>query len=90
MSVAAAYKALDYELKTYGFWPQDLIGVLILFILMHGVFNSIMLDAVTVGPIFYAAWRGRKRPPFYLRSLFLFVSTPPVFAVSARREVIRR
>lgn len=90
MSVVAAHKALDYELKTYGFWPPDLIGGLILFILIHGIFNSIMFDGVVVGPVFYAAWRGRNRPPFYLRNLLLFVSTPPVFAVSARREVIRR
>lgn len=85
-----AFKALDYDLKTYGFWPPDLIAVLLVFVLVHGIFNSLTLDLVGVGPLLFAAWRGRRRPPVYIRSLFLFASTGRRFGVSRRRERLPR
>ena len=39
MSVEPAFKALDYDLKLYGFWPLDLFGLFVLFGLIHGVFD---------------------------------------------------
>lgn len=85
-----AFKALDYDLKTYGFWPPDLIAVLLIFVLVHGIFNSLTLDLAGVGSLLYAAWRGRRRPPVYLRSLFLFTSTGKRFGVSHRKEHVTR
>ena len=90
MSVVPAFKALDFDLKTYGFWPPDLVALLLLFVLIHGIFNSLTLDAVIVGPGFCAAWRGRRRPPAYLRSLFLFTSTAQRFGVGHRKEGVTR
>jgi hypothetical protein len=84
------FKALDYDLKTYGFWPPDLIVLLLAFVLVHGPFNSLVLDLIVVGPLFYAAWRGRRRPPVYLRSLFFFSSTAQRFGVGHRKETITR
>lgn len=90
MSTVPAFKALDYDLKTYGFWPPDLIVMLLLFVLIHGIFNSLLLDLVVIGPGLLAAWRGRRRPPAYLRSLFYFASTAQRFGVGHRKEVIIR
>jgi hypothetical protein len=90
MSAVPAFKALDYDLKTYGFWPPDLISVLFIFVLVHGIFNSLILDLVVIGPVLYAAWRGRRRPPVYLRSLFFFASTARRFGVGHRNEAISR
>ena len=90
MSTVPAFKALDYNLKTYGFWPPDLIGVLLLFVIIHGIFNSLVLDAVIVGPGVCAAWRGRRRPPVYIRSLFYFASTAPRFGVGHHKEGVSR
>ena len=90
MTMVSAYRALDYDLKTYGFWPPDLIAVLLIFVLVHGIFNSLILDLAVIGPILYAAWRGRRRPPVYLRSLFFFASTARRFSVGRRNEAIPR
>ncbi len=84
------FKALDYDLKTYGFWPPDLIILLLTFVIVHGPFNSLLLDLIVIGPLLYAVWRGRRRPPAYLRSLFFFASTAQRFAVGHRREAIVR
>ena len=86
MSVEPAFKALDYDLKLYGFWPLDLFGLFVLFGLIHGVFDSLVLDAVVISPLLYLAWRGRKRPRAYLRSLLLYASTPAKLPVGLRRE----
>ena len=67
--MVSAFKALDYDLKAYGFWPPDLIAVLVIFILVHGIFNSLTVDLIGVGPLFYAAWRARRRPPVSCPSL---------------------
>ena len=88
MTMVSAYRALDYDLKTYGFWPPDLIAVLLIFVLVHGIFNSLASDLIGVGPLFYAVWRARRRPPVYLRSLFFFASTAKRFGVGHRREAI--
>ena len=86
MSAEPAFKALDYDLKVYGFWPLDLLALFVLFALIHGVFDSLVLDAVAISPLLYLAWRGRKRQRAYLRSLLFFASTPARFSVGLRRE----
>ena len=86
MSIEPAFKALDYDLKLYGFWPTDLFGLFVLFGLIHGVFDILVLDAVVISPLLYLAWRGRKRPQAYLRSLLFYASTPARFPVGLRRE----
>jgi hypothetical protein len=90
MNIVSAFRALDYDLKTYGFWPQDLIAVLLIFVLVHGIFNSLTLDLIGVGPLFYAAWRARRRPPVYLRSMFFFASTAKSYGVGRSREALSR
>jgi hypothetical protein len=88
MSAVVTYKALDYDLKTYGFWPPDLILVLLLFVFVHVFFNSLTLDILGVGPVLYLAYRARRRPPVFLRSLFFFASTAARFPIGLRREPI--
>jgi hypothetical protein len=81
------YKALDYHLKTFGFWPGDLIGLFLAFCAIHWVFNSLVLDAVVVGPLLFLAYRARKRAPAYLGSLWRFAAAPRRFCVGLCREV---
>lgn len=85
MSVRA-YKALDYPMKLYGFWPGDLAAVFLAFILIHGAFNRLLVDSVVVGPFLYIAWRGRRRPALYVSSLISFVSSPRHYVVGASSE----
>jgi len=89
MSVRA-YKALDYPMKLYGFWPGDLASVFLVFLLVHGAFDRPLVDCVVVGPLLYVAWRGRKRPALYVSSLLAFVSRPRRYAVGAASERIGR
>jgi hypothetical protein len=84
------YKALDYHLKTFGFWPGDLIGTFLSFCVVHWVFNSFLLDLVVVGPLLLLAFKARKRAPGYLSSLWFFASTPARFSVAAAREAGRK
>ena len=89
MSTERAYKALDFELRLYGFWPLDICGLLVAFTLVHGAWDSLLLDLLVLGPMAFLAWRGRKRAPGCLRSLFLFVTTPARFPVGPRQERYR-
>ena len=89
MSIERAYKALDYDLRLYGFWPLDLCALMVAFTLIHGTWDSLLLDFLALGPALYLAWRGRKRRSGYLRSLLLFTSTPGRFAVGLRQERFR-
>ncbi len=86
MSSVNTFKALDYHLKTFGFWPGDLIGTFLVFCAVHGVFNSFLLDSVVVGPLLFLAYRARKRTPAFFSSLWFFVSTPQRFGVGFVRE----
>jgi len=74
----------------YGFWPGDLVVVFFVFVTIHGVFNSLILDCATVGPVLYAAWRSRKRPPLYFSSLISFLSTPQRYSVGLLCEGYRK
>ena len=90
MAAVRTYKALDYPMKLYGFWPADLAAVALVFITVHGVLNSLLADAFTVGPALYLAWRARKRPPRYVTSLFGFCCTPDRYAVALGQEECSR
>lgn len=89
MSIERAYKALDFDLRLYGFWPLDLCAIVLVFALLHGTYDSLILDILVLGPALYLAWRGRKRRPGYLRSLLFFTSTPGRFSVGLHRERFR-
>jgi hypothetical protein len=86
MSAIKTYKALDYHMQIYGFWPVDLGVVVVIFILIHGIFNSLLLDLCIVGPALYIAWRGRRRPPLSGALLLSFISLPQRFNVGITKE----
>lgn len=86
MSAVRTFKALDYDMKLYGFWPEDLLVVFFVFVIIHGVFNSLVLDFITVGPTLYVAWRLRKRPSQYVSSLISFLATPQRYSVGLLDE----
>ena len=86
MSAVRTFKALDYDMKLYGFWPEDLLVVFFVFVIIHGVFNSLGLDCITVGPALYVAWRSRKRPAKYVSSLISFLATPHRYNVGLVTE----
>jgi hypothetical protein len=90
MSGVKTYKALDYHMMLYGFWPGDLAVVAVLFILIHGVFNSLLLDLCVVGPALFFAWRARRRSPLFGAFLLSFVLIPQRYNVGLAREESRR
>ena len=86
MSSVRTFKALDYDMRLYGFWPGDLVVVCFVFIAVHGLLNSLVADALTVGPALFGAWRARKRSPRYGATLLSFVLTPERYAVGLSPE----
>ena len=86
MSGVRTFKALDYDMRLYGFWPGDLVVVCFIFIVVHGFFNSLVGDALTVGPALFGAWRARKRSPRYGATLLSFVMKPERYAVGLTPE----
>ncbi len=84
------YKSLDYPVKLYGFWPGDLAAVFLVFLIAHGAFNRLLLDVVIVGPLLYAAWRGRRRPALYVASLLSFAARHGSYGVALSKERTRR
>lgn len=89
MSAVGTYRAMDYNLKTYGFWPTDLIAIGLSFVAIHAIGDSLLADFLIIGPAGWLAYKGRKRQAFYLRSLSLFVTTPRQLAVALNREACR-
>ena len=90
MSAATTFKALDFDLRTYGFWPPDFLAAFFMTALTIGLFGRLDLDVAVAAPAFYLAWRGRRRPSYYLRSLYFFAAAPPRYPVGLRRESITR
>ena len=45
------FKALDYDMRLYGFWPSDLLVVFVVFVGLHAFLNSILTDVLVVGPL---------------------------------------
>lgn len=90
MSAVRTFKALDYDMKLYGFWPEDLLITFFVFIIVHGIFDSLVLDCILVGPVLYIAWRSRKRPAQYVSSVLSFISTPQQFNVGLIDEEYRK
>jgi hypothetical protein len=86
MSGVRTFKALDYDMRLYGFWPADLVIVCFVFIVVHGILNSLVADVVTVGPALLGAWRARRRSPRYGTTLLSFVLTPDRYAVGLAPE----
>lgn len=86
MSAVRTFKALDYDMRLYGFWPSDLVLVCLIFVVFHSTLNSLVLDAAILGPALYVAWRARKRPPRYVKSLLCFCMTPDRHSVGVVHE----
>lgn len=78
---------MDYDMKLYGFWPTDLAVVTILFVFVHALGNSLLLDLGIVGSALWVAWRARKRPSRYVTSLLAFATTPSRHGVAICREI---
>jgi len=76
MKSIETYKALTYRLLVYGFQPVDLVIILLLFVFLHGVFNSLLLDIVVIGVLLIIAKKGKNRQAGYFVSLALFLITP--------------
>ncbi|MBU6430602.1 MAG: hypothetical protein KGR26_16405 [Cyanobacteria bacterium REEB65] len=87
MSEVKTYRAMDYQLKLYGFWPMDIALVGLVFIACHTVLASFLLDLLILVPGLGAAWFWRNRPPRRLASLLAFAMSPKRYGVGLVREV---
>ena len=87
MSPVRTYRAVDYQVKLYGFWPTDLAAIGTVFIVAHGIVNSFLLDLAILVPGLWVAWRTRNRSPRHLWSLLSFLMAPRRFNVGAVREL---
>lgn len=90
MSAVRTFKAMDYSLRVLGFWPQDLLAVGVLIILVQAFTDSLTWDLLGAVPALWLAYRGRQRTPGYLRGMILFVRTPRRLGVGYRREMIAK
>jgi hypothetical protein len=87
MTAVRTYRAVDFPLKLYGFWPADLAALCGVFVFVHGVFNSLRLDLALLIPGLWLAWRARKRPPRSGSSLLAFAMSPRRYGLGLVREV---
>lgn len=90
MNEVKTYRALDYHIRLWGLWPVDVLVAFVVFILVHGIFNSMVLDSLVVGPVVLFGWKARRRPPLSAALLLSFVSTPQRFIVGLKAEASGR
>ena len=76
MRTVETYKALTYKLLIYGYQPVDLVIILVLFIFVHGVISSLIVDVIYVVTALIIAKKGKDRPEGYFVSLALFLLSP--------------
>ena len=65
MKTVETYKALTYRLLVYGFQPLDLVIILLLFVFVHGIISSLILDVIFIITALIIAKKGRNRPDVY-------------------------
>ena len=76
MKTVDTYKALTYRLLVYGFQPVDLVIILLLFVFVHGIISSLILDIIFIITALIIAKKGRNRPDGYFASLALYLISP--------------
>lgn len=77
MKPVETYKALTFKLLVYGYQPVDLVIILLLFVFVHGIINSLLVDLIYVITALIIAKKGRNRPAGYFVSLALYLISPP-------------
>lgn len=82
------YKGLSNRLLVYGFQAVDLIIILLLFMVVHRVKQSILIDLIFLILAYYIAKKGRDRPDGYFISLMMFVYVvPPMAPLDRYRDI---
>ena len=76
MKSVETYKALTYRLLVYGFQPVDLVIILLLFVFVHGIISSLILDIIFIITALIIAKKGRSRSDGYFISLALYLISP--------------
>ena len=77
MKTVETYKALTYRLLVYGFQPVDLVITLLMFVFVHGIISSLILDIIFIIIALIIAKKSRNRPDGYFISLALYLISPP-------------
>ena len=86
MEPVDCYKGISNRLLVFGLQPVDIVILLLLFVFVHGIINSLIVDLVYVFIGYVIARRYRFRPPGYFISLFLYFVTPKHIPIPIQRE----
>ena len=86
MTPVNTFKALTYRLLVFGFQPIDLVIILFLFVFVHGIGNSLLIDIIFLIPALILAKKGKNRPQGYFLSLLIYLILPEHLTVAPRSE----
>ena len=87
MKLVNTYKALSYKLLVYGFHAPDLAIILILFLFVHGILNSLLIDILVMAPLLITARKAKNRPRGYFLSLIMFLIAPAVAPLGTGKDI---
>lgn len=83
------FKAVDNELKFFGFWLPDVLLFFFAVFLPSAVLRSVDLTILSVAVVSVGVFAVRKRPARYLRDALRFVSLPGQYVVGYADERFR-
>lgn len=83
------FKAIDNELKFFGFWLPDVLLFFFSAFLPSAVLRNVALTVVSVGVVATAIVMLRNRPARYLRDSLRFVYLPGQYVVGYAEERFR-
>lgn len=77
MKPVESHKGLSYQLLVWGFQPLDIVAILCVFVFLHGIIESFVLDVFVLVPLAWLAKKHRARPAGFMNSLLTFLIPPP-------------
>ncbi len=89
MLVKETFKAIDNKLFVFGVQPFDIVLILIGFLFVHGIFNSLLFDIIFVLTSYFVAKKTKNRPENVFVVLYLFFITPPELTVESKENIVK-
>ena len=86
MQPVECYKGISNRLLVFGLQPADIVIILVGFLFIHGIGNSLLIDFIYILLAFVVARRSRERPQGYFISLAMFFLTPHRLPLSPEKE----
>jgi len=81
------FKGISNRLYLFGLQPIDVLILLVLFVFIHGIFNSFIVDIIIMSIAYYIAKKFKSRPKGYFLSLYMYFSSPPMLVVPKHLEI---